>query len=187
VYTDAAKFVRAANGYRVQDMDVFSSDEDFLGVVQNYGKALLQKSLVQTGYRVLELSRLMMMKNHHLGIKKIFPQAVPLSTDTDSATYFIETPEDPLPPWAMKRVMPRHADYFDCMSTGFETSVDFCQLVSRHFQMAVEHRRKKALSPFNDKVYQLDGESSRALGHWRNNEELTALVQALIPQASHFS
>ena len=275
VYTDAAKFVRTANGYRMQDMDVFGSDEDFLGVVQNYGKALLQKSLVQTGYRVLELSRLMMMKNHYLGIKKIFPQAVPLSTDTDSATYFIETPEDPLRAMAraneqsgfpcffdlakdlvgkkdvcwvlehltqtqqkmawtragelggfgveylpvriveqvglraklysvlfsdvlkgklskqrakgvMKRVMPGHADYFDCMSTGFETSVDFCQLVSHHFQMAVEHRRKKALSPFNDKVYQLDGESSRPLGHWRNNEELTALVQALDPAGKPF-
>ena len=86
----------------------------------------------------------------------------------------------------MKRVMPGHVDYVECMITGFETSVDFCQLVSRHFQMAVERKHKKALSPFNDKVYQLDGESSRPLGHWRNNEELTAMVQALDPAGKPF-
>ena len=150
---------------------------------------------------MLELSRLMMMRNHYLEVKRLFPQAIPMSTDTDSATYFIETEEDPVLAMAranetndfpcffdlakdlilpvriveqvglrarlysvlfsgalkgklskqrakgvMKRVMPGHEDYVECLSTGFETGVDFCQMVSRHFKMAVEHRRKKALS-----------------------------------------
>ena len=270
VYSDTGKFVQAANGHRVQDLDFFGSEEDFLGVVQNHSKVIVQKSLVQVAHRVLELSRLMMMRNHYLGIKRLFPQAVPMSTDTDSATYFIETEEDPVLALAraneskdfpcffdlakdligkrasadvldclterqreiawrragelgafgmehlpvriveqvglrsklysvlfsgelkgklskqrgkglMKRVMPAHADYVDCLSTGLETHVDFCQMVSHHFKMAVEYRRKKALSPLNTKIWQLDSENGRALGHWRNNQELTALVSALNP------
>ena len=275
VFTDGAKFVRAANGHRMCDLDWFGEDEDFMAVVQDLGRVVVQKSLVQTGHRVLELSRLMMMKYHYLGVKKLFPQALPMSTDTDSAAYYIECAEDPMHAMAaanetggfpcyfdlakdlvgkkdaalslqhltprqqeiafaragelggfgmeylpvriveqiglraklysilfseplkgkcskqrakgvMKRVMPGHEDFAECMNTGYESSVDFTQMVSHHFHMAVERRRKKALSPFNDKVYQLDSESARPLGHWRNSQCLTALVNALDPAGKPF-
>ena len=45
----------------------------------------------------------------------------------------------------MKKVMPGHEEYVECLNTGYENSVNFTQMVS-HFHMAVERRRKKALS-----------------------------------------
>ena len=75
-----------------------------------------------------------------------------------------------------------------CWNAKFpdKTSVNFTQMVSHHFHMAVERRPKKALSPFNDKFYQLDSESARPLGHWRNSQCFTALVHALDPAGKPF-
>ena len=96
LYTDEAKFVRAMNGHRMQDFDWLEDGGGFLGFIHNVGpRPRLQKSLIQVGWRVLELSRLLMMKNHYLGIKKLFPYAVPLFTDTDSITCRIASPVHP--------------------------------------------------------------------------------------------
>ena len=96
VYTSGSSFVRAANGRRMQDMDVFFGEGEFLGVVHSVDKQVRQKSLVQAGWRVLELSRLQMLMNHYLGMKHLFPDAVVTLTDTDSAHYFIKADRDPL-------------------------------------------------------------------------------------------
>ena len=276
IYTEPAKFVRAANGSRMQDLDVFSTGEEFVGVVHRVqSKPVLQKSMVQIGFRVLELSRLMLMQIHYLGIKMLFPQALPLSTDTDSITYYIETERDPLLQLAeanevggypcffdlakdlvgkpqhswvldrltpqqqatawkragelggfgwenlpvrivehiglraklysllfskelkgktskqrakgvMKKVMPGHGEYRQCLEEGREQEVSFAQMVSRQYYMAVEPLRKNALSPYNDKIFQLDENSGRPLGHWRNCKELEQLVKMLDPEGRPF-
>ena len=38
----------------------------------------------------------MMIKYHYLGVKKLFPQALPMLTDTDSAAHYIECAKDPM-------------------------------------------------------------------------------------------
>ena len=96
LYTEADKFVNAVNGRRMKDFEVIFGEEEFLGIVHCIGKEVMQKSLVQTGWRVLELSRLQMLRNHYEGIKQIFPDAVATFTDTDSAHYWIQADEDPL-------------------------------------------------------------------------------------------
>ena len=96
VYTSSSSFVRAANGRRMKDMDVFFGEGEFLGVVHSVDREVRQKSLVQAGWRVLELSRLQMLMNHYLGMKHLFPDAVVTLTDTDSAHYFIKADRDPL-------------------------------------------------------------------------------------------
>ena len=58
-------------------------------VVHSVDKTVLQKSLVQVGWRVLEFSRLQMLMNH-------FTDAVLTLTHTDSAHYFIKADRDPL-------------------------------------------------------------------------------------------
>ena len=45
---------------------------------------------------MLELSRLMMLRNHYEGIKRLFPDARLLFTDTDSAMYQVFGQRDPV-------------------------------------------------------------------------------------------
>ena len=45
--------------------DVFFGEGEFLGVVHSVDREVRQKSLVQAGWRVLELSRLQMLMNHY--------------------------------------------------------------------------------------------------------------------------
>ena len=85
LYTEVGKFVKAVNGRRMKDFDVIFGDEEFLGIVHCIGNTVLQKSLVQAGWRVLCLSRLQMLRNHYEGIKPIFPTSKVTFTDTDSA------------------------------------------------------------------------------------------------------
>ena len=129
LYTEARKFANAMNGRRMKDFDVIFGDTEFLGIVHSIGNIVLQKSLVQAGWRVLCLSRLQMLRNHYEAIKPIFPGAKVTFTDTDSAHYWIR------------------AD-------------------------AIINFKKKALSPLNDKVFQISVLENRPLGHWRNNEML---------------
>ena len=51
---------------------------------------------MQAGWRVLELSRLHMLMNHHLGMKHLFSDAVVTLTDTNSAHYCIKANKNPL-------------------------------------------------------------------------------------------
>ena len=269
ICTDAKNWIRASNNHRVQDLDVFSQDGEFVGVIHNVcNRPVVQQSMVQIGFRVLELSKLMLTKIHYLGVKRLYPQAVPLSTDTDSITYYIETNRDPLHAFAeaneagdfpcfsdlakdlvgkpehswilehltphqqalawkragelggfgveylpvriveqiglraklystlfatpykgkvskqrakgvMKKVMPGHCEFKETLLDGMEKSVEYVQMSSRQYMMALERKQKKALSPFNDKIYQLDQFSGRPLGHWRNNPFLVQLVTAM--------
>ena len=267
LYVEPSKFVKAINGARMCDFDVLEGDSDcFLGLVSNARKQTLQTSLVQVGWRVLELSKLEMLVNHYCGVKVLFPRAIVTMTDTDSAHYLIESEEDPvitlakanveladkmpcffdvakdlvgkpkgleilnfLTPaqrelaWSragelggfgveylpkriveevnlrsklytiaftdggseqkckgvMKRVCPGHQDYLRTMESGRESSVTFSMLSSKRFTLGVVQMTKKALSPFNDKVFQLNAQRSRPLGHWRNDPLLVALDKAL--------
>ena len=265
VYTSSSSFVRAANGRRMQDMDVFFGEGEFLGVVHSVDKQVRQKSLVQAGWRVLELSRLQMLMNHYLGMKHLFPDAVVTLTDTDSAHYYIKADKDPLLELALanedepgrwpcffdlakdlvhksgtietvlshltasqlsiararagelggfgvehlprrvweeinlraklystrfnndadeqkskgivKRARPKHEAYRETMATGLEQAASFSVLQSRQFILAVAQLSKKALSPLNDKVFQVSALENRPLGHWRNHEMLAKVAE----------
>ena len=72
----------------------------------------------------------------------------------------------------MQRARPGHGAYRQAMETGLESSVAFSQLQSRRFVMAIINFKKKALSPLNDKLFQINAIENRPLGHWRNNELL---------------
>ena len=72
----------------------------------------------------------------------------------------------------MARARPKHEDYRAAMETGLEAPVTFSQMQCRNFIMAIINFKKKALSPLNDKVFQISALKNRPLGHWRNNEIL---------------
>ena len=101
VYTDVKSFKRAqeqatASNWEIQ-VEEMEEGGCFLGIVHRIrAKPQLQRSPVQVGWRVLELSRLMMLRNHYEGIKRIFPSARLLFTDTDSAMYQIFGDQDPV-------------------------------------------------------------------------------------------
>ena len=56
----------------------------------------------------------------------------------------------------MARARPKHEDYRATMETGLEAPVTFSQMQSRNFIMAIINFKKKALSPLNDKVFQIN-------------------------------
>ena len=85
----------------------------------------------------------------------------------------------------MARVRPKHEEYRAAMETGLEAPVAFSQLQSRNFVVAIINFKKKALSPLNDKVFQISALENRPLGHWRNHEILAKVgklfgVQGLV-------
>ena len=86
----------------------------------------------------------------------------------------------------MKKVMPGHSEFETCLETGVEQLVEYCQMVSRQYYMAVELKRKKALSACNDKIHQLDENSGRPLGHWRNCKTLEEMVKMLETEGRPF-
>ena len=263
VHTNVDSWIKALNGHRMKDIDAMGEGDSFLGFVHYVSPTpRLQTSPVHMGWRVLELSRLMMMKNHYLGVKKLWPSARLLSTDTDGATYQVFTEHNPLldmaranseegrypcyfdltkdakaselsflsedqvclahrragelgaygleyfPVWISefiglraklyslsfshpiknrldkqrakgipKKAVPSHSDYKMTMHALCEQRVSFHQLVSRRMLMGIEQVTKKALSPLNDKVYQIDYHSSRPLGHWRNRRSVQEFMQ----------
>ena len=268
LYTSRKSWIKAVNGRRVKDVDIIyneDNDPEFLGVVHNIVREVLQKSLVQDGWRVLELSRLYMLKIHYLGMKQIFPDAVVTLTDTDCGHYWIPSDEDPLHALAraneepgkwpcffdlakdlvgkpdgekvlahltpnqqriawerageiggfgvehlprrvweeinlraklcttrfndhktkqrskgiVKRSRPGHEAYRMAMARGRESGVSFSQLVSRQFVLSVVNLSKKALSPYNDKAFQVKQTENRPHGHWRNDEILVKIEATL--------
>ena len=79
----------------------------------------------------------------------------------------------------MARVRPKHEEYRAAMETGLEAPVAFSQLQSRNFVMAIINFKKKALSPLNDKVFQIRALENRPLGHWAQPRDPREGRQAL--------
>ena len=115
VHTNIQSWLQALDGHRMTDISVMGTGDEFVGLIHYAGaKTQLQKSPVHMGWRVLELSRLQMLSNHYLGVKKLWPGARLLATDTDGATYQIFTSGDPLRDMALANTQKgRYPLFFD--------------------------------------------------------------------------
>jgi hypothetical protein len=89
LYTDPRAFEIAQASLRAVDYSIrFADDGGFMGVVHTVkGRGVVANTPRCVGWRVLELSRLMMLRYHYHGVKRLFPDARLLMTDTDSAMY----------------------------------------------------------------------------------------------------
>jgi hypothetical protein len=61
-----------------------------------------------------------------------------------------------------------HEQYMRMISEPFVSSATFSALRSHNHVVERLQVSKRMLTAFNDKVYQLSGQESRPLGHWRN-------------------
>ena len=72
------------------ESEVFT--EDFVAVLMQRSTCTLSKP-IYVGFTILELSKRLIYKFHYNYMKRKFPQCELLFTDTDSLTYFVETPD----------------------------------------------------------------------------------------------
>ena len=86
-YFSPTAFSKAQTCRRVADFNVEVLEDDaFLGTVQRVreGRQNVNKSPLQVGWGVLELSKLALAEQYWLGLKRALPRVIPLFTDTDS-------------------------------------------------------------------------------------------------------
>ena len=99
-YFDPVSFSRAQADAAVADFntEIFEPDA-FLGTVRRVrsAKRNINRSPVQIGWAVLELSKLHLCVQYWAGIKATLPKVVPLLTDTDSILMEILGGDDPVP------------------------------------------------------------------------------------------
>ena len=99
-YFDPVSFSRAQADAAVADFntEIFEPDA-FLGTVRRVrdAKRNVNRSPVQIGWGVLELSKLHLCVQYWAGIKATLPRVVPLLTDTDSILMEVLGGDDPVP------------------------------------------------------------------------------------------
>ncbi|CAE7426001.1 unnamed protein product [Symbiodinium natans] len=156
--------------------------------VQKAGRAKILRSFLQGGWKVLEASRLLMMKAHYR-IRRVFDgdllksKSSKITTREGQRSAGASGSKSPAGSSSVPRV--DHDLYKAILESVGEHKVEFRRLGCRHHVNEVVQIQKRGLTALSTKACQLDSHRSRPIGHFKRNAVWASCWAALQRGARH--